>query len=397
MPENASKNLERISLESLDIPGNFLSRLVIKSKLANSQTQSAILGAVVFVCIAFVPLLLLSMVYGLEWSQDVKVPLHKDFITLSRYLIAAPLLIFSDRLTRPWLARAALRFSELVSNDDREYYNKLFNRVFYIRSSFFIDIILLGLALVTSLFGTSIVLAMDHTSWQAGLHEGAHALTSPGYWNAFVSAPLFRFVVFSWTVDYLLWVYFLFRVSRFKLNVVPTHPDRAGGLSFVSAAHLQYCIASFALSCTICSFVAQAVEHTHMPLHSFTNLGIAFLLGILLVFVAPLLVFTPSLLYLRLRGIFSQGALCHELSEMFAAKWITARKKDEQPILSSADPSALADLNSSYETVASMTPVVFDKQFVIAFLLSVCLPALPLVATVIPLQDLFMQIMKALT
>ena len=41
---------------------------------------------------------------------------------------------------------------------------------------------------------------------------------------------------------FLLWAWFLFRVSRLDLELTPTHPDRAGGLGF-----LGWGLASFSL------------------------------------------------------------------------------------------------------------------------------------------------------
>jgi thiamine pyrophosphate-dependent acetolactate synthase large subunit-like protein len=36
-----------------------------------------------------------------------------------------------------------------------------------------------------------------------------------------------------------LWCFFLWRVPRQELRVVPTHPDRAGGLGFLEVVHVE--------------------------------------------------------------------------------------------------------------------------------------------------------------
>ncbi|MBX9692529.1 MAG: hypothetical protein K2Z81_09100, partial [Cyanobacteria bacterium] len=89
------------------------------------------------------------------------------------------------------------------------------------------------------------------------------------------------------------------------------------------------------------------------------------------------------------------SALCHRQSTAFAAKWLTGNAPEES-ILSSPDTSSMADMGTNYVTVQGMRPFVFDQQFVLTFLIASALPTLPLVATVMPIQDLILQIVKAL-
>jgi len=383
--------------DHLEVPGSILTRLVMRMNLARTHNDALLGSALLFIAVTFGPILILSVVDGFETGGLVDMPLHKDLITLSRYLVAAPILILSDRLTRPWLVKAILRFLELVDREEIEAFKKMVRRIFQIRGSVLVDLVILVVCIASSFFLKSYSTNIDVSSWQTSMAGGVADLSRPGFWNTFVSQPLFRFVVMSWTFDYILWIYFLWRASRFRLNLIATHPDRAGGLSFVSAAHAQFCLAAFAIAAADSSVVAQLVQHTHQDLKSFTHLGIVFLGVILLFFVGPLLVFSPTLVRIRLDGIISYGALCHELSDKFAAKWLRKRGDNEESILSSPDPSSLADLNSSFDTVLTMRSVVFDHQFVILFVIATCLPALPLIATVIPLQDLLMEILKALT
>lgn len=393
MTEEQNDNLT----DHIEVPGSILTRLVMRMNLARTHNDALLGSALLFIAVSFGPILILSVIDGFETGGLVDMPLHKDLITLSRYLIAAPILILSDRLTRPWLVKAILRFLELVDRDELEAFKKMVRRIFRIRGSVAVDLVLLVVCIASSFFLKSYSLNIDVSSWQTSMAGGIADLSRPGFWNNYVSQPLFRFVVMSWTVDYLLWIYFLWRASRFRLNLIATHPDGAGGLSFVSAAHAQFCLAAFAIAAADSSVVAQLVQHTHQDLKSFTHLGIVFLGVILLFFVGPLLVFSPTLVRIRLDGIISYGALCHELSDKFAGKWLRKRGDNQESILSSPDPSSLADLNSSFDTVLTMRSVVFDHQFVILFIVATCLPALPLIATVIPLQDLLMEIFKALT
>jgi hypothetical protein len=386
------------TLDEPDLPHGMLGRLLVKLNIAQSGASVVIKSALLFVLIAFLPLLVLCIFQGTALPGSVKVPLLGDAITLSRLLLVAPILMLSDLLTRPWLIKVAEHFlGTFIEAEDVDDYKSMFKGVFMIRNSVLIDGCLFVLAFVSSIFQASMVVALDISSWQLiGIHSHP-VLSIPGWWNAAISQPLFRFVILSWSFDYLLWFYFLFKVSRFKLKVIATHPDGAGGLAFVSVAQTPFCISAFALSAAISSVVAHAVLYTHMKLQSFTNLGIVFLALMLLIFVGPLVVFTPTLLRTKLKSVFSFGALCHEMSTLFAAKWLVPRAEGDPKILDSADSSALADLNSSYVTMSSMRPFIFNHKFVMTFAVASALPALPLVATVMPLKDILMQILKALT
>ena len=49
-------------------------------------------------------------------------------------------------------------------------------------------------------------------------------LTPAGYWYVFVSVPLFQFILLRWYFRFLLWFWFLWRVSRLNLRLRPDPP-----------------------------------------------------------------------------------------------------------------------------------------------------------------------------
>jgi hypothetical protein len=59
-------------------------------------------------------------------------------------------------------------------------------------------------------------IAVDIASWYASSQGGQIHLTMAGYWLAFVSVPVFQFILLRWYMQILIW--FLFRVSRLKLT-----------------------------------------------------------------------------------------------------------------------------------------------------------------------------------
>ena len=53
-------------------------------------------------------------------------------------------------------------------------------------------------------------------------------------WYGYVSLPLFQFLLMRWYFRLFIWTRFLWQVSRLDLSLVPTHPDRVGGLGFLA-------------------------------------------------------------------------------------------------------------------------------------------------------------------
>ena len=49
-----------------------------------------------------------------------------------------------------------------------------------------------------------------------------------------MSLPIFQFLLCRWYFRLFIWARFLWQVSRIDLSLVPTHPDRVGGLGFLS-------------------------------------------------------------------------------------------------------------------------------------------------------------------
>src|SRR5690606_7503102 len=76
--------------------------------------------------------------------------------------------------------------------------------------------------------------ALQTATWYA-VPAGAPSQGSlAGWWYGYVSLPIFQFILYRWYFRLFIWARFLWQVSRLELSLVPTHPDGAGGLGFLS-------------------------------------------------------------------------------------------------------------------------------------------------------------------
>ena len=64
--------------------------------------------------------------------------------------------------------------------------------------------------------------------------------TLAGWWFMSISLPLFQFILLRWYFRLFIWARFLWQVARIDLRLVPTHPDQAGGLGFLSNAAIAF-------------------------------------------------------------------------------------------------------------------------------------------------------------
>ena len=95
------------------------------------------------------------------------------------------------------------------------------------------------------------------------------ALGFGGWWYACVVRPIFLALVLGWLWRMLLVAYWFWRVGRLDLSLVPTHPDRTGGLAFVEKLPGAFAMVAFALSAMIASRWAHEIVHHGATLQSY--------------------------------------------------------------------------------------------------------------------------------
>jgi hypothetical protein len=120
--------------------------------------------------------------------------------------------------------------------------------------------------------------------------------------------------------------------------------------------------------------------------------AIVLLVIALVVAAGPLVLFVPKLGRLRRMGILQYGILGQLHSTGFHKKWVLNRTGHEEEFLSAPEISSLIDYASSYENIEKMQPFLLDRGALVAVLVAVAIPMLPVVLTEIP----FVTVLKGL-
>ena len=100
------------------------------------------------------------------------------------------------------------------------------------------------------------------------------------------------------------------------------------------------------------------------------------------------MVFTPQLARAKRQGLRDYGALAERYVREFDAKWLRGGAPADEPFVGSGDIQSLADPGNSYEVVRTMRLVPITKEAVLRLAGAPLLPLVPLLLTMMPLEEL---------
>jgi len=347
---------------------------------------------------AWLPLLLLSLISGHALGGAVKIPFLHDIEAHARFLIALPALIAAELIVHLRIRPAVLKFVErkIVVPEEMPKFQAAINSAMRLRNSIGLEVGILVLVYTLGLWIWRSQIAIGAATWYA-TPLGTHLHLIPaGYWYAFVSVPLFQFIVLRWYLRFFIWFRFLWQVSRLNLHLTPTHPDRAGGLGFLGKTAYAFSPILFAQGVLLSGIIATQILFEGKSLPSF-KLEIAGLVIFFVLFIlGPLGVFTPSMLRAKRKGLGEYGMLASRYVQEFDGKWIRGGAREGEEFLGSGDIQSLADLGNSYATVQEMRVVPFGIRDATPLVVASVVPLLPLLLTVFSLEDLVTRLVKIL-
>jgi hypothetical protein len=257
------------------------------------------------------------------------------------------------------------------------------------------EAIILGLAYAASANGVFLFISQIPDSWLASSIEGNFRLSPAGWWALLVSYPLFWFLLLRWLWRFVVWTRLLMDLAKLKLRLVATHPDRSGGIGFLSLYPSTFAALVFALSCVTASVALKEIIFVGVPLESMAAPFGAWLALMLVIFVGPLAVFAPPLARLRKRSLLEYGVLASQHNRAFEAKWMRQKETGEDA-LGAADISSLADMGTGFESVRAMRVIPADRESLIPLLIATGLPWVAGVATQVPLAEILKTVAGAL-
>jgi hypothetical protein len=313
-----------------------------------------------------------------------------------RCLIGIPLLILSEPLADRVIGVIVGHFmtSGVVREPDRPQFDQMIRSVERLRDSRLVWFVILGLAVVSAVIARKAGIGEDADALVWGADHST--LDFGGSWALLVVRPLFLFMLLGWLWRLILtWVLFR-RLSRLDLQLVPSHPDRVGGLGFIRLHSAAFSLVVLAISSVACvAFAHQMLAHG-AKVAQFQPAMILMVVLLSVLFVLPLTAFSSRLRRTSLRAHFEYGTLAGRHVRGLHERWVEG-KTLEDAILSAPEIGPAADVQTLHAMATSMKVVPFGKTQIAAILLPAALPALLVLSLEVPVADLLIKLLKALS
>jgi hypothetical protein len=352
----------------------------------------------VIVALAWLPPLVLSMIDGHAKGGAIALPFLHDIETHVRFLVALPILICAELVVHTRIRPTVKTFLErrIIVPDDIPEFHQAIDSMLRRRNSAIVEVALLVLVYTVGLWIWWSQVATGAASWYALPEASGLHLTHAGYWYAFVSIPIFQFILLRWYFRFFLWFQFLWRISKLNLRLIATHPDRAAGLGFLGASTYAFGPVLFAQGALLAGLIANRVLYLGESLVAF-KMEAAGLLAFMVLFVlCPLTVFTPKLSRAKRQGLRDYGGLVSHYVRGFEEKWVRRKTSSDQELLGNADIQSLADFGNSFAVVQEMRLVPFGLKDVMRLALTTGAPLLPLALMIFSLEELVGRLIRIL-
>jgi hypothetical protein len=363
------------------------------------RARSAARRALIASAVAWVPLAALAAIQGLAVGPTPGESLLRDAASYARYVVALPLFVLAEGTCLPVLARITRQFriAGLIVDSDVARYDEILAAVRHRLRHRGVAVAVMLLAYAATI-GVGWLRQDDATStWIMPVVDGVQRRSLAGWWRATISQPLFLMVAVSWVWRLIVWARLMVALARLRLRLIPSHPDLAGGLRFVSLSLPALAIVAFALGAALAGGLLEEVRAAGRAPQDLRGLVLSVVAVLLAISAGPLLVFAPALWRARARGVYSYGRVTESVGGHFEDRWLAASEDlIRTQALGSPDFSSTTDLYSVAANVYAMRLVPFDVRALLPILIGAALPFLPLVATTQGLSALLERLVRLL-
>jgi hypothetical protein len=375
--------------------GGPLYQLYLRTRLARTTLDLVVRRTAIIALICWLPLLVLAAMAG-HLTGGVVVPFVRDPEVHIRFLAALPLLIVSEVYVHERMHTMVPQFLEhnLIAPQDQPRFQKMVTSAMRLRDSVVAELVLLGLVLTMGYWVWQQNFPLTVSTWyRINTATGLH-LTTAGWYYSFISLSIFRFILIRWYYRLFIWYRFLWHVRKLRLHFNFYHPDRSGGLGFLSTSVEAFAPVFVSQIMVVSGTILTRILYAGAQLPAFKFEIAGALVLAMLVIVFPLLFFAPQLEQAGRKARHEFGTLASEYVEDFRGKWVEHRNPAGEPLLGTPDIQSLADLANSF-TVANETRLVpISKQTLIRLVIMVALPVVPLTLTMFSLEELIRRLFK---
>jgi hypothetical protein len=383
---------------NFDEPPNFslvlggpLFQLLRRAHLSGDALELVRQRIIVISLLAWLPLLLLSALQGHALGGSAAVPFLFDVEVHVRFLVALPLLIAAELVVHQRMRFVVRQFLDrnLIPESALPRFDATIAAAFRLRNSVLAEVLLIAFVYVVGVLLVWLqYTALATATWYAVPTAAGLQLSLSGVWYGYVSLPIFQFLLMRWYFRMFIWMRFLWQVSRIDLSLVPTHPDRVGGMGFLGNTVYAFTPLALAHGAVLAGLIANRIFYLGAALPDFKIEIAVIVVFVQCLVLGPLLVFAPQLAQARRTGNREYGTLAERYVREFDAKWLRGGAPADEALVGSADIQSLADLANSYDVVKTMRIAPITKEAIVQLAAATVAPMVPLALTMMSLEEL---------
>ncbi len=383
--------------------GGLLYTLLLRTGIIEEGKYHTRRTILFFIGITWLPLLILTALEGSIYKTGAGFSFFTDINPHVRFLIAVPILLLAGQIIDPLVGAVVQHISTsgILPESSRAKFTPALDNMTRRRDSIWADVIILVIAATISMLarpGYGETELEKVSTWLWTTDGKSLSISSAGWWYFLFAAPLAQIVLYRWIWRFILWIGFLYHVSRTRLALLPTHGDLMGGLGILSNGQFAFVTVFLAFGALLSGGLAHEMLVDGLSMKQANPIIYGIVGAQLIAIVAPLLFFTVQLFNAKRLARRQYGALGYRLSNAFDKKWNQEEASMEQgkDILTAVDPSALADYNAVYETISSMHIFPMKVRTIAVMGIILAVPFAPLMLIEMPLEEILSRILNAL-
>jgi hypothetical protein len=228
--------------------------------------------------------------------------------------------------------------------------------------------------------------------------DGSGAPQSLGFgaiWFLYVARPIQFALLVAWLWRVVLLGSLFRRIAKLELSLVPTHPDRAGGLGFLESTPKIFAPVVLALGAVLAARWAHDIVYHDVHVQDLRIQMVAFVIVAVVLFSSPLLAFVPLMAKTKRRALLDYSALVGRHGRLVRDRWVAGKEVGDDALLSAPELGPIADTGSIYEAVAAMRMLPIGMSTVAPLLIAAMLPLIAVLAIEIPIAKILGALAKA--
>jgi hypothetical protein len=381
------------------ILGGPLFQLLCRTHLSGNGLEMVRQRTAAIVAVAWVPLLVLSIAERQALGPAGGVFFLRDIEANVRFLIALPLLILAELVVHERMRPVVQQFldRELIPGDEVPRFDAAVRSAARLRNSVLAELLLIAFVYIV---GVTVLwrqyVAISGVTWYGRPSADGWTLSRTGMWYAYLSLPVYQFLLVRWYYRLFIWARFLFQVSRIKLSLIPTHPDRVGGLGFVSNVAFAFTPIAVAHGVMLAGLIGNRIFYAGAALPNFKVEIVVLVLFVICIVLGPFFVFAPQLAAAKRTGLREYGTLAERYIREFDAKWLRGGAPPDEPFVGSGDVQSLADLANSFDVVKTMHVAPVTRDALLRLVGATVAPVVPLALTMMSLEELLKKLLGML-